>query len=78
MNGQNLGEEGGTGDVTLISKFNEKSWDIYIKNLTVYHSQETKCNVSSGRLHLRKDKFRIAFIPKTLIVMAYAVTLSFF
>ena len=28
----------------MISNFEEKSWDIDIKNITVSHSQNTKCN----------------------------------
>ena len=42
--GQNLGYKGGTGVGTLISKFDEKSWDIDIKNLTVSHSHEITCS----------------------------------
>ena len=31
---------------TLISKFEDKWWDIDIKNITVSHCDHTKCNLS--------------------------------
>ena len=46
---------------TLISKFEDKWWDIDIKNITMSHCDQTKCNSSQRKLRYGT----ILFSPRT-------------
>ena len=37
----------------MISNFEEKSWDIDIKNITVSHSQNTKCTLNDNSMGMK-------------------------
>ena len=44
----------GTRFGTSISKFEDKYWDVDIKNITVSHCDQTKCNLE---IHVKFDFF---------------------